>query len=111
MQPQAVMCGEVRILPGVDEAMPAAADGAPEAADQGADGLPADGGRVVGWIFGGMSLMGGMGRSFDGSYAEYTLVPARNVFKVDTTFGWEELAAIRGGIRIWIVKAGAPDLV
>jgi len=41
-----------------------------------------------------VALMGGMGRSFDGSYAEYTLVPSKNVFKVDTILGWEELAAI-----------------
>jgi NADPH2:quinone reductase len=41
-----------------------------------------------------IALMGGMGRSFDGSYAEYTLVPSGNVFKVETTLGWEELAAI-----------------
>jgi NADPH:quinone reductase len=41
-----------------------------------------------------IALMGGMGRSFDGSYAEYTLVPSKNVFKVETTLGWEELAAI-----------------
>jgi NADPH2:quinone reductase len=41
-----------------------------------------------------IALMGGMGRSFDGSYAEYALVPARNVFKVETTLGWEELAAV-----------------
>jgi len=41
-----------------------------------------------------VALMGGMGRSFDGSYAEYTLVPFKNVFKVVTVLGWEELAAI-----------------
>jgi len=41
-----------------------------------------------------IALMGGMGRSFDGSYAEYTLAPYKNVFKVETTQGWEELAAI-----------------
>lgn len=41
-----------------------------------------------------IALMGGMGRSFDGSYAEFTLVPTKNVFTVDTTIGWEELAAI-----------------
>lgn len=41
-----------------------------------------------------IALMGGMGRSYDGSYAEYTLVPSKNVFKVETTLGWEELAAI-----------------
>jgi NADPH:quinone reductase-like Zn-dependent oxidoreductase len=38
--------------------------------------------------------MGGMGRSFDGSYAEYTLVPSKNVFSVDNNFDWEELGAI-----------------
>ncbi len=41
-----------------------------------------------------IALMGGMGRSFDGSYAEYSLIPSRNVFSVDTNLGWEELAAI-----------------
>ncbi len=28
------------------------------------------------------ALMGGMGRSFDGSYAEYALLPSKNVFKI-----------------------------
>lgn len=41
-----------------------------------------------------VALMGGMGRSFDGSYAEYALIPAKNVFAVDTKLDWEELAAI-----------------
>jgi len=41
-----------------------------------------------------IALMGGMGRSFDGSYAEYTLVPTKNVFSVDTDMSWEQLAAI-----------------
>jgi NADPH:quinone reductase len=41
-----------------------------------------------------VALMGGMGRSFDGSYAEYTLVPAKNVFSVENTLSWEELGAI-----------------
>ena len=41
-----------------------------------------------------VALMGGMGRSFDGSYAEYTLVPAKSVFSVVSDFAWEELAAI-----------------
>jgi NADPH:quinone reductase-like Zn-dependent oxidoreductase len=41
-----------------------------------------------------VALMGGMGRSFDGSYAEYTLVPSKNVFSVDNYFEWEELGAI-----------------
>jgi NADPH:quinone reductase len=41
-----------------------------------------------------VALMGGMGRSFDGSYAEYTLVPSKNVFSVDNYFEWDELGAI-----------------
>lgn len=41
-----------------------------------------------------MALMGGMGRSFNGSYAEYALLPARIVFAVDSTLDWAELAAI-----------------
>lgn len=41
-----------------------------------------------------VALMGGMGRSFDGSYAEYTLVPAKNVFTVDADLDWTALAAI-----------------
>lgn len=53
---------------------------------------PSDSNFEVGQIV--VALMGGMGRSFDGSYAEYTLVPSKNVFKVDMAHGWEELAAI-----------------
>lgn len=41
-----------------------------------------------------MALMGGMGRSFDGSYAEYVLVPASHVFAVDSNLEWTDLAAI-----------------
>ncbi len=41
-----------------------------------------------------MALMGGMGRSFDGSYAEYVLMPESHVFAVDSDLPWTELAAI-----------------
>lgn len=41
-----------------------------------------------------VALMGGMGRSFDGSYSEYTLLPAKNVFAVEANLSWEELGAI-----------------
>ena len=30
-----------------------------------------------------VALMGGMGRTFNGSYAEYTLIPDKNLFKID----------------------------
>lgn len=39
------------------------------------------------------AMMGGMGREFDGSYAEYTLVPHSCVFPVKTGLPWEALAA------------------
>jgi NADPH:quinone reductase-like Zn-dependent oxidoreductase len=41
-----------------------------------------------------IALMGGMGRSFNGSYAEYALLPTKNVFKVDTRLDWLQLAAV-----------------
>jgi len=41
-----------------------------------------------------MSLMGGMGREFDGSYAEYMLLPNEQIYPVNTDLSWEVLAAI-----------------
>lgn len=41
-----------------------------------------------------IALMGGMGRSFNGSYAQYTIVPATHVFAVDSSLPWDELAAV-----------------
>jgi NADPH:quinone reductase-like Zn-dependent oxidoreductase len=40
------------------------------------------------------SVMGGMGRDFDGSYAEFTLVPAAQVKRIMTQLSWETLGAI-----------------
>jgi NADPH2:quinone reductase len=40
------------------------------------------------------ALMGGMGRSFHGSYAEYALLPAHHVFSVSSILSWECLAAV-----------------
>ena len=40
------------------------------------------------------TAMGGMGRQFDGSYAEYTCVPARQVQTLDTTLDWPTLGAL-----------------
>ena len=39
-------------------------------------------------------LMGGMGRTINGSYAEYTRVPASNVVPIQSDLPWAELAAI-----------------
>lgn len=41
-----------------------------------------------------VAVMGGMGRSFDGSYATNTVVPAESVIPIDTSLSWTELAAI-----------------
>jgi NADPH2:quinone reductase len=40
------------------------------------------------------ALMGGMGRTINGSYAEYTRPPATNVAQIESELPWEELAAI-----------------
>ena len=41
-----------------------------------------------------VALMGGMGRSFDGSYAEYALLPVHHVFAITSELTWEKLAAV-----------------
>jgi len=40
------------------------------------------------------TAMGGMGRRFDGGYAEYTLVPAGQVQRLKTDLPWEVLGAV-----------------
>ena len=40
------------------------------------------------------AMMGGMGRDFDGSYAEFTVVPRANVFDLDTNLPWAVLGAL-----------------
>lgn len=51
------------------------------------DGHLAVGTKVIG-------LMGGMGRSIPGSYAEYCNVPNPNAIPIETCLSWEESAAI-----------------
>jgi NADPH2:quinone reductase len=41
-----------------------------------------------------VALMGGMGRSFNGSYAQYALLPTSHVFPVETELSWAEVAAV-----------------
>jgi NADPH:quinone reductase-like Zn-dependent oxidoreductase len=41
-----------------------------------------------------MALVGGMGRSIDGSYAELTQVPSSNVVAIKSDLAWPDLAAI-----------------
>jgi NADPH:quinone reductase-like Zn-dependent oxidoreductase len=40
------------------------------------------------------TMMGGLGRDIDGSYAEYTLVDAANVIPFDTDLGWDVVGAL-----------------
>jgi NADPH:quinone reductase-like Zn-dependent oxidoreductase len=40
------------------------------------------------------TVMGGMGRDFDGGYAEYTCVPASQVQAIQTPLAWELLGAL-----------------
>jgi NADPH:quinone reductase len=40
------------------------------------------------------ALMGGLGRTINGSYAEYTRPPATNVARIESDLPWEDLAAM-----------------
>ena len=40
------------------------------------------------------TAMGGMGRTFDGGYAEYTAVPAAQVQAINTSLDWDTLGAL-----------------
>jgi NADPH:quinone reductase-like Zn-dependent oxidoreductase len=40
------------------------------------------------------TMMGGLGRTVDGSYAEYTLADAANVIPFDTDLGWDVVGAL-----------------
>jgi len=40
------------------------------------------------------AMMGGMGREFDGGYAEYTVVPVSSVIPVETDLDWAMLGAL-----------------
>lgn len=59
------------------------------------EAAPPDTGFIVGQTV--TALMGGMGRQYDGSYAEYTLVPAKQIIPLKNNISnlpWETLAAI-----------------
>jgi len=49
---------------------------------------PPEGTRVV-------SIMGEMGRAFDGGYAEYVLLPNEQIYPVSTALSWEKLVRFR----------------
>lgn len=41
-----------------------------------------------------VSIMGEMGRAFDGAYAEYVLVPNEQIYPIETDLDWSQLAAV-----------------
>jgi NADPH:quinone reductase-like Zn-dependent oxidoreductase len=41
-----------------------------------------------------VAMMGGMGRTFDGGYAEYTCVPASNIIEFSSDLDWATLGAV-----------------
>ena len=55
-------------------------------ADAGDSGIPA--GATV------AAVMGGMGRDYDGGYAEYALLPAMRLLRIETTLDWSVLGAL-----------------
>ncbi|ACU75085.1 Alcohol dehydrogenase zinc-binding domain protein [Catenulispora acidiphila DSM 44928] len=56
------------------------------------DAAPADSGLVRGQKV--VAMMGDMGRTYDGGYAEYTSVPLSQVIPIDTDLPWEVLGAL-----------------
>lgn len=56
------------------------------------DAAPADSGLAPGQKV--VAMMGDMGRTYDGGYAEYTSVPISQVIPVDTDLDWELLGAL-----------------
>jgi NADPH:quinone reductase-like Zn-dependent oxidoreductase len=55
------------------------------------------------------TVMGGMGRQFDGGYAEYTCVPAKQVQVIKTELPWETLGAIPEMLQTaWGESLGTP---
>jgi NADPH:quinone reductase len=54
-----------------------------------------------------IALMGGMGRTRNGSYAEFVSVPRDNVVAIETDLSWEELAALpESYATAWTCLAG-----
>ena len=61
------------------------------------DAAPAGSGLAPGQKV--VAMMGDMGRTYDGGYAEYTSVPLSQVIPVDTDLPWEVLGALRRWCR------------
>jgi NADPH:quinone reductase-like Zn-dependent oxidoreductase len=58
-----------------------------------------------------LTIMGGLGRTRNGSYAEYTLAPAANVARIETSLDWADLAAIpESYATAWLALHGNLEL-
>jgi len=64
------------------------------------------------------SVMGGMGRAFDGGYAEYALLPTERLMPLETHLDWEVLGALpetfltaRGSLDVMGLQEGQSLLV
>jgi NADPH:quinone reductase-like Zn-dependent oxidoreductase len=64
------------------------------------------------------SVMGGMGRAFDGGYAEYALLPTERLMPLETHLDWEDLGALpetfltaRGSLDVMGLREGQSLLV
>ena len=65
-----------------------------------------------------ISIMGEMGRAFDGGYAEYALLPNEQIYPVQNDLPWEVLAAIPetyytafGSMKLLKIEEGSKVLV
>jgi len=64
------------------------------------------------------ALMGGMGRAYDGGYAEYALLPAERLMRLDTELDWATLGALpetfltaAGSLETLALRAGQRLLI
>jgi NADPH:quinone reductase-like Zn-dependent oxidoreductase len=58
-----------------------------------------------------LTIMGGLGRTRNGSYAEYTAAPAANVARIETSLDWTDLAAIpESYATAWLALHGNLEL-
>jgi NADPH:quinone reductase-like Zn-dependent oxidoreductase len=58
-----------------------------------------------------LTIMGGLGRTRNGSYAEYTLAQAANVSRIETSLDWADLAAIpESYATAWLALRGNLEL-
>src|SRR5215471_10817627 len=58
-----------------------------------------------------VAIMGGLGRTRNGSYAEYVAAPSANAAPIETSLGWAELAAIpESYATAWLTLHGNLEL-